>query len=85
MISVGAQAAPEAGNRMPFHMEPVRGGLTIRGSEGLRLYRTTTKKVAPQGTSAAAEEEPLPAPMRDGRYAISLEDVAPGHALYLRE
>jgi hypothetical protein len=83
MISLGARAVPEAGNRMPFHTEPVLGSLIIRAPEGLRLYRTK-KKPPPPDASAAIEENALPAPFTDGRYHISLDSAAPGYALYLR-
>ncbi len=84
MISLGARAAPEAGNRVPFHMEPVLGRLIIHAPEGLRLYGTK-KKADPQGASPASQENPFPAPFRDDGYHISLEDVTPGYALYLRQ
>lgn len=84
MISVGARALPEAGNRLPFHREPVVGRLSIRAPAGLRLYRTS-KNALSQDTARGAEEGPIPAPFVDDRYDISLTENTPGYALYLRE
>jgi hypothetical protein len=38
LISLAARSISTAGNRMPFHSEPVEGRLTIRAPEGLKLY-----------------------------------------------
>ena len=42
MISLGARSVPEAANRMPFHLEPVAGHLSIRASPGLSLSLQAT-------------------------------------------
>jgi hypothetical protein len=80
MISLGAQAVPESEARLPFHMQPVIGEVTIRAPGGLRLYRTMKRSESP-----APEEHLPPVLFRDGRYYVSLKDVVPGHALYLQE
>ncbi len=83
MISLGARAVPDAGNQMPFHMEPISGKLIIHAPEGLQLYRAR-KAAEVKDASSAFEDKALPASFKDGGYHISLEKLTNGYSLYLR-
>ncbi len=74
MISLGARAVPESGNRMPFHAEPVEGRLIVRAPRGLKLYR-----------HGSGERKAIPAIYRDGRYFIALDKSLKSYWLTLRK
>jgi len=82
MISLCARSIPSAGNRIPFHSEPVSGELIVHAPEGLQLY--STQKTAEIKNTAAAQPEAIPAPFKDGAYHIVLDAQKSGHWLYLR-
>lgn len=73
MISLGAQALP-TGNALPFRSEPVVGQLTIRGRNGLKLYKRNIKH----------EETEIPVSYRDGQYVIALEPALETSWLFLK-
>ena len=73
LISLGARAVPNKGNKTPFHIEPVEGQLTIRAPKGLRLYKRT-----------AMEQKEVAAIYKDGRYQITLDDSLRTNWLFLK-
>ena len=75
LISLGARAVPESGNRMPFRAEPVEGNLIVRAPKGLKLYR--------QGV--LQEKKVVPVSYRDGRYFIRLDKSLKTYWLTLRK
>ncbi|OYY92901.1 MAG: glycosyl hydrolase family 5 [Hydrogenophilales bacterium 28-61-23] len=75
LISLGARAVPESGNRMPFRAEPVEGNLIVRAPKGLKLYR--------QGV--LQEKKLIPVSYRDGRYFIRLDKSLKTYWLTLRK
>jgi hypothetical protein len=75
MISLGARSIPEAGNRMPFHSEPVTGHLTIRAVPGLSLYRQRR---------VGNENQAIAVPYENGRYEIDTGHDGVDHWLVLR-
>lgn len=75
LISLGARAVPESGNRMPFRAEPVEGILIVQAPKGLKLYR--------QGV--LQERKAIPASYRDGRYFIALDKSLKTYWLTLRK
>jgi hypothetical protein len=75
MISLGARSLPEAGNRMPFHSEPVKGHLMIRAVPGLSLYRQRR---------SANENEAIAVSYENGRYIIDMSREGVDHWLVLR-
>jgi len=74
MISIGASPIPQAGNRIPFHSEPVTGRLTIRAGPGLKLYR------GPGGS----ESQAMAISYENGRYQIDMGHVGLSHWLVLK-
>ena len=74
LVSIGARAEPKAGNKTPFHVEPVEGLLTIRAPKGLKLYR--------RGTLQELKE--VPTTYRNGQYAIRLDGALRTNWLFLR-
>jgi Cellulase (glycosyl hydrolase family 5) len=82
MISLCAPSVPSAGNRLPFHSEPVSGELIVHAPEGLQLY--STNKTADLKNAPAPQQEAIPAPFKDGAYHILLDGQRSGHWLYLR-
>jgi Cellulase (glycosyl hydrolase family 5) len=82
MISLCARSIPSAGNRLPFHSEPVSGELIVHAPEGLQLY--STKKTAEMKSASVPQQEAIPAPFKDGAYHISLDGQKSAHWLYLR-
>jgi len=64
LISQGARSVPESGNRMPYHLEPVVGRLTIHARKGLKLYN----QLGP-----VAAQHQLPTIYENGQYQISLD------------
>jgi len=63
LISLGARAVPESGNRTPFHSEPVEGRLTIRAGKGLKLYKQVGR---------ASVQHEIPTSYENGQYQINL-------------
>jgi Cellulase (glycosyl hydrolase family 5) len=78
LISLGARSVPKAGNQLPFHSEPVRGQVIVRGPAGLKLY---SRREAPDAQSAYKTNGQGSAPKaaaispiyKDGRYFIDLD------------
>jgi hypothetical protein len=75
LISLGARAVPQAGNRVPFHSEPVVGRLAIRAAPGLKLYRQ-------HGLPRDTRE--LPVRYEGGRYLIQLDRTLASYWLMLK-
>jgi hypothetical protein len=82
MISLCAPSVPSAGNRLPFHSEPVSGELIVHAPEGLQLY--STKKTAEMKNASTPQQEAIPAPFKEGAYHILLDGQTSAHWLYLR-
>lgn len=74
LVSLGARAVPQAGNKTPFHVEPVEGQLTIRAPKGLKLYKR----------GVLQESKEVPVTYRDGQYTIRLDDTLRTNWLFLR-
>lgn len=74
MISLGARAVPRAGNRVPFHSEPVTGRLTIRAAKGLKLYKR----------DSTMQEREIPSIYTDGRYRIELASDLGTYWLFMK-
>jgi len=74
LISLGARAVPKEGNKTPFYVEPVEGQLTIKAPKGLKLYKR----------GVLQEMKEVPAPYKDGRYAIILDESLRTNWLFLR-
>lgn len=75
MISLGARSVPSAGNKVPFHSEPVTGRLTIRAPGGLKLYKRD---------STTPGEREVPAAYSGGRYRIQLDADLRSYWLFLK-
>jgi hypothetical protein len=82
MISLRARSFPSAGNRIPFHSEPVLGELIVHAPEGLQLY--TTKRTADTKNAPVRPQEAIPTLFEDGAYHILLDEQKSGHWPYLR-
>lgn len=41
LISIGTRSVPKAGNKLPFHVEPIQGEIVIRAKPGLTAYRVS--------------------------------------------
>jgi hypothetical protein len=41
LISIGTRSNPKAGNKLPFHVEPIHGAISIRAKPGLKAYRVS--------------------------------------------
>ncbi len=76
LITTIARAVSAGGNRMPLYSEPVRGTLSIRAPEGLRLV-----PLAGDGEHLAAVD----APYADGRYTVELPVDGGTHWFLLTE
>jgi hypothetical protein len=76
LISLGARSVPASGNRMPFHSEPVLGHLTIRASEGLKLYKSS---------GILNDKLQIPTAYNNGQYQISLEPSLATYWLILKQ
>ena len=74
LISLGARAVPQDGNRTPFHVEPVEGKLSIKAPKGLKLY----KQVESQ------EMQEVRSIYDSGRYVITLDNSLKTNWLFLR-
>ena len=75
LISVGARSTPESGNRMPFHSEPVVGGLTIQATKGLRLYKAA---------AGGRDIQEIPTSYTNGHYQITLDQALHTYWLILK-
>jgi hypothetical protein len=38
LVSLGARAVPAEGNKLPFNVEPIDGGVSINAPAGLKVY-----------------------------------------------
>jgi hypothetical protein len=65
LLSIVGRSTPQAGNRAPFHVEPIEGQIAIRAPQGLRLYK--------RAGGASSSDVALPVAWRDGTYQITLE------------
>ncbi len=74
LISLGARAVPKEGNKTPFHVEPVEGQLTIKARPGLKLYKQAVLQ----------QMKEMPAPYKDGRYVVTLDEGLWTNWLFLR-
>lgn len=74
LISLGTRSVPKAGNKTPFHVEPLEGEIVIRAPQGRKLYR--------RGVLQEVEEVPLS--YRDGRYTLQLDKSLQAQWLVLR-
>jgi hypothetical protein len=74
MISLGSQSVPEAGNKLPFHFEPVEGQLAIRAPKGLKLYKK----------GIFQEMGEVPVNYKAGEYMIDLDKSLNAYWLFLR-
>jgi hypothetical protein len=88
LISLAARSIPQAGNRVPFHSEPVEGQLTIRAPEGLKLYTRNQIAEKREDRSRRASADPdqgeaaASVSYQNGRYQITLPEKS-GHWLFL--
>ena len=64
LVSLGARSIPRSENQLPFYSEPVTGQVTIRGKQGLKLYRRS---------GPIKEEREIPVSYNNGRYHINLD------------
>lgn len=60
LISLGTRSVPKAGNRTPFHVEPLEGEISIRAPQGKKLYKG----------GVLQEITEVPMNYRDGRYTL---------------
>ena len=75
LISLGARSILAAGNKMPFHSEPVVGRLMIRAREGLKLHEQV-------GLSRIQRE--IPISYANGQYEINLAPQLDTYWLFLK-
>lgn len=74
LISLGTRSVPKAGNKTPFHVEPLEGEITIRAPLGKKLYKPNVLQ----------EVKEVPVSYRNGRYMLQLDKSLQAQWLLLR-
>lgn len=74
LISLGTRSVPKAGNKTPFHVEPLEGEIVIRAPQGRKLYRR----------GVLQEVKEVPVSYRDGRYTLQLDKSLQAQWLILK-
>ncbi|MNG72667.1 hypothetical protein D3C79_310960 [compost metagenome] len=74
LVSVGTRAIPRPDDKIPFHVEPLEGTLTIKAPAGLKLF----------SRNAQAQEKQLPVTYQDGRYSITFDGQQMSNWLFLK-
>ncbi|MBK9439993.1 MAG: glycosyl hydrolase family 5 [Comamonadaceae bacterium] len=74
MISLGTRSVPQAGNRVPFNVEPFEGVLKVNARKGLKLFKR----------NAQQQLEGVPTSYKDGAYTIKLDSSLRTNWLFLR-
>ncbi|MNV61906.1 hypothetical protein D3C71_1544330 [compost metagenome] len=74
LVSVGTRAIPRPDDKIPFHVEPLEGMLTIKAPAGLKLF----------SRNAQAQEKQLPVTYQDGRYSITFDGQQMSNWLFLK-
>jgi hypothetical protein len=89
LISLGSASVPESGNRTPFRSQAIAGEISIRASQGLKLYAHTSPAWRrglnnPNPASERLVRLQIPVSYDNGRYRISLDQNMSFHWLFLR-
>lgn len=70
LISLGTRAVPRPDDMTPFHVEPLRGRVSIKAGPGLKLY--------------TGKQQQLPVSYEDGRYVITFDGQHMSNWLFLK-